>query len=204
MRSGPGDAIEVDSIEKFLARRYVNVAPLSTRFISRLPSSPSRGISRCLFVGSPEISSVHLSVSRRRRVVVARRRNPPGTVQYILRPLAKHEGPGHYSILYFNQLISFRYILISFPLCIGIISPLPLEKRPSRSRRLVPFFATGRSWKHRRKARRKAEEFIAGDMCDATGEMHARTYVRMYVPRASVCACPRTRTAVSNAAEESD
>lgn len=27
-------------------------------------------------------------------------------------------------------------------------------------------------------------------------------YIHMYVPRASVCACPRTRTAVSNAAEE--
>lgn len=55
----------------------------------------------------------------------------------------------------------------------------PLSQSPSRS------LFRGRSWKRRKAWRKAEEEFIAGDMCDATGEMHARTYVRT----CRVCPC---------------
>lgn len=154
---------------------------LSTCFISRPPSL--------------HIGAICLSARRRFRPsvsrCVAKWRNRPGTVQYILRPLARHEALKHYSTLYFNQLFSLRFISFFFPAGIIVIFH-PSEKFPSAVVSF-PFSRPGRSWK--RCARRKAEEeFIAGDMCDATrrDERNVCTYVRTYgtyerAPRIYVC-----------------
>lgn len=182
--------MEVESIEKFLAGRYIiNVAPLSTRFISRRFVCRSAGDSVRPFRDEVLLSSLRSGRIAQERFNTSRA--PWRSARFS--SLAFH-------VILFNQLASFRFIFICFLNVIIIISCLhPPRSRPFAHRcYLVPFLAARwPSWKRRARARcEKPKKNLSRATCatqrDREKCMHVRTYVRTYVRAARVRVCVPT------------
>lgn len=179
----------------------------STRFISRLLlllfSPRALWISRrivCRFAGDSACPSGRFATR-----VGCEMEESPRNGQYILRPLARH-GILRASLSYFNQSIPLQSTSIF--LLSNRRLPLPSLRSPWKRARalsaasalpsLVPLLGVRSIGGNA--ARKAEEEFIAGDMCDATREMHAcPRAAHMYTRASRVRPCmraPRTRSAV--------